>query len=85
MTSKDLNTGLTDLDVSVRLTILEYGTVLAEYEAAGRPDAPAGVRRNYLLAREVLELAHLAPAGEVASLLTVGVQALRRVRLGLLP
>ncbi|GAA4905346.1 hypothetical protein ACFPM3_30265 [Streptomyces coeruleoprunus] len=68
------------VEVDVRLAVIEYGDVLADYTAAATcEDAPRAVVENYALAVDALALARRVPVEDVPAVLGVGVRALRRV------
>ncbi|MFG3495462.1 hypothetical protein [Streptomyces sp. NPDC047928] len=72
------------VDVDVRLAVIEYGDVLADYAgAATAPDTPRAVTDDYAVAVDALALASRVPADDVPAVLAVGVRALRRVHLAL--
>ncbi|MCH0541142.1 hypothetical protein I3F58_16510 [Streptomyces sp. MUM 203J] len=72
------------VETDVRLAVIEYGDILAEYAtAATAPNASASVVDDYATAVDVLALARRVPAEDVPPLLAVGARALRRVHLGL--
>ncbi|WP_236246372.1 hypothetical protein [Streptomyces sp. CC210A] len=74
------------VEVDVRLTVIAYGDVLADYAtAATAPDTPRPVVDDYAVAVDALALARRVPAEDVPPVLAVGVRALRRVHLALVP
>ncbi|WP_262386922.1 hypothetical protein [Streptomyces sp. TRM49041] len=73
------------VETDVRLAVIEYGDVLADYAtAATAPDTPPAVVDDYAIAVDALSLARRVPADDVPPVLAVGVRALRRVHLALL-
>ncbi|WP_435057847.1 hypothetical protein [Streptomyces sp. bgisy060] len=75
----------TDLGVEVRLTLLEYGTIAAEYAPiAAHPDTPRAVVDDYAVVVDALALAHRVPDSDVPAVLAVGTKALIRVDRALL-
>lgn len=75
----------TDLDVEVRLTVLAYGTIAAEYaSAAGHPDTPQAIVDDYAIVVDALALAHRVPEADVPAILAIGTRALLRVHRALL-
>ncbi|MFC8271671.1 hypothetical protein ACFUJR_03840 [Streptomyces sp. NPDC057271] len=76
---------LSDLDVEVGLTVIEYGHVAAEYAAAvAHPSTPRAVVDQYAVVVDILDLARRVPAADVPALLAVGTRALLRVHRALL-
>ncbi|WP_282694351.1 hypothetical protein [Streptomyces sp. CC208A] len=74
-----------EVDVDVRLAVIEYGEVVAEYAAAAtHPDAPRPIVDDYAVAVDVLALARRAPVEDVPAVLAVGTRALLRVHRALL-
>ncbi|WP_175409933.1 hypothetical protein [Streptomyces sp. TRM64462] len=78
-----LTTDATETDI--RLAVIEYGDVLADYAtAATAPDTPRSVVEDYAIAVDALALARRVPPVDVPPVLTVGVHALHRVHRALL-
>lgn len=73
------------VEVDVRLAVIEYGDVLADYAtAATGPGAPQAVVDDYAIAVDALALARRIPADDIPAVLGVGVRALHRVHVALL-
>ncbi|MFF0472181.1 hypothetical protein [Streptomyces sp. NPDC004284] len=82
--SSDPDAGV-DVDVDVRLTVIEYGAVAAEYAAAAtHPDTPRAIVDDYAIVVDALALARRVPAEDAPAVLAVGTRALLRVHRALL-
>ncbi|MEV4424969.1 hypothetical protein ACN9M0_21800 [Streptomyces sp. R-07] len=71
--------------LDIHLTVIEYGTVAAEYAAAAtHPDAPRAIVDDYAIVVDALALARRVPAEDVPAVLAIGTRALLRVHRALL-
>ncbi|MEV6107643.1 hypothetical protein AB0M28_23500 [Streptomyces sp. NPDC051940] len=77
---------LSNLDVDIRLAVIEYADVAASYAAVATAcGVPPTVLRDYEIVVDVLALARRLPADEVPAVLVIGTRALKRVHRSLMP
>ncbi|MQY13920.1 hypothetical protein SRB5_40780 [Streptomyces sp. RB5] len=80
MADRYFRDGPRSLEVDVRLAVMEYADVAAEYAAVvGDPRVPLSALEDYALVVDILALARRAPTAEIPSLLSIGTRALLRV------